>query len=144
MRGVILPQADTDLHLSDESLMLAIQKQDTQALATLYGRYCSVLKAMIIRIVHNEAESEDLLQEIFMELWNHSSSYLPAKGKPLAWIVTLARRRAIDRLRKRQSYARVEQRFQQQAERCLSVRRAHIHQLPRRQLNRNERRSHGP
>ena len=96
--------------------MRGIQRHRPTALAALYDRYCGVLKALIMRIVHNEAEADDLLQEIYMELWNHAQNYSEDKGKPLGWMVTLTRRRSIDRLRKRQSYARAEERLQQETE----------------------------
>ncbi len=105
-----------DGEASDEDLMRAVQDKDPDALAVLYDRYSGVLKALIMRIVHNEAEADDLLQEIYMELWNHAKNYSAGKGKPLGWIVTLARRRSIDRLRKRQSYARAEERLQHETE----------------------------
>jgi RNA polymerase sigma-70 factor (ECF subfamily) len=101
---------------SDEDLMRAVQRKDPDALAALYDRYGGVLKALIMRIIHNETEADDLLQEIYMELWNHAHNYSAGKGKPLGWIVTLARRRSIDRLRKRQSYARAEERLQLETE----------------------------
>jgi RNA polymerase sigma-70 factor, ECF subfamily len=101
---------------SDEDLMRGLQAEDAGALSQLYDRYSGVLKALIMRIIHNEAEAEDLLQEIFMEIWNHAANYSEQKGKPLGWMVTLARRRSIDRLRKRQSYARAEERLQLETE----------------------------
>ena len=101
---------------SDQELMSAVQAQRPEALEALYDRYSAVIKALIMRIIHNEAEADDLLQEIFMELWNHAANYSAQKGKPLGWMVTLARRRSIDRLRKRQSYARAEERLQHEVE----------------------------
>ncbi len=106
----------TSVEVSDEELMRGVQQQDPEALASLYDRYSGVLKALIMRIIHNEAEADDLLQEIFMELWNHAQNYSAEKGKPLGWMVTLTRRRSIDRLRKRQSYARAEERLQHETE----------------------------
>lgn len=96
--------------------MAGIQREKSAALSALYDRYSSVLKALIMRIIHNEAEADDLLQEIYMEIWNHAANYSPEKGKPLGWMVTLTRRRSIDRLRKRQSYARAEERLQHETE----------------------------
>jgi RNA polymerase sigma-70 factor (ECF subfamily) len=104
------------VEVSDEDLMRGLQAEDAEALSVLYDRYSGVLKALIMRIVHNEAEAEDLLQEIFVEIWHHAGNYSEAKGKPLGWMVTLARRRSIDRLRKRQSYARAEERLQHETE----------------------------
>ena len=105
------PGAPTDLEL-----MLAIQEQDPEALSVLYDRYNGILKALILRVVHNDAEADDLLQEIFMEIWNQAKNFSAQKGKPLGWMVTLARRRAIDGLRKKQAYARAEERLQIETE----------------------------
>src|SRR6266404_972608 len=101
---------------SDLELMKAIQASDADALSQLYDRYNGILKALILRVVHNEAEADDLLQEIFMEIWNQAKNFSAQKGKPLGWMVTLARRRAIDGLRKKQAYARAEERLQSETE----------------------------
>jgi len=98
--------------VSDEALMRAVARGNAAALTTLYDRYGSILKALIIRVVHDEAEADDLLQEVFMQVWQQARNYSSAKGKPLGWIVTLTRRRAIDRLRKRQAYCRAKDRFE--------------------------------
>jgi RNA polymerase sigma-70 factor (ECF subfamily) len=105
------PGAPTDLEL-----MQAIQAEDPEALSQLYDRYNGILKALILRVIHNEAEAEDLLQEIYMEIWNQAKNFSAQKGKPLGWMVTLARRRAIDGLRKKQAYARAEERLQAETE----------------------------
>jgi RNA polymerase sigma-70 factor (ECF subfamily) len=96
--------------------MLAIQDQDPEALSALYDRYNGILKALILRVIHNDSEADDLLQEIFMEIWNQAKNFSAQKGKPLGWMVTLARRRAIDGLRKKQAYARAGERFQNETE----------------------------
>jgi len=105
------PGAPTDLEL-----MLSIQEGDPDALSQLYDRYNGIIKALILRVIHNEAEAEDLLQEIFMEIWNQAKNFSAQKGKPLGWMVTLARRRAIDGLRKKQAYARAGERLQNEIE----------------------------
>ncbi len=101
---------------TDLELMTAIQEQKPEALEQLYDRYNGILKALILRVIHNEAGAEDLLQEIFMEIWNQAKNFSAQKGKPLGWMVTLARRRAIDGLRKKQAYARAEERLQNETE----------------------------
>jgi len=108
---VIEPGEPTDLEL-----MEGIQNEDPDALSKLYDRYNGILKALILRVIHNESEADDLLQEIFMEIWNQSKNFSAHKGKPLGWMVTLARRRAIDGLRKKQAYARAEERLQSETE----------------------------
>jgi RNA polymerase sigma-70 factor (ECF subfamily) len=101
---------------SDEQLMARIQARDEQALAALYRRHTPLLRTVIARVVHNEHDVDDLLQEVFLELWNRVDHYDQAKGKALGWIVTLARRRAIDRIRRRQAYARAEERLRLETE----------------------------
>jgi RNA polymerase sigma-70 factor (ECF subfamily) len=101
---------------SDLALMRAIQAEEPEALSQLYDRYSGILKALVLRVIHNEAEADDLLQEIFMEIWNQAKNFSSHKGKPLGWMVTLARRRAIDGLRKKQAYTRAEERLQSESE----------------------------
>src|SRR5947209_15073095 len=101
---------------SDLELMRGLQAEDPEALSQLYDRYTGILKALILRVIHNEAEADDLLQEIFMEIWKQAKNFSAQKGKPLGWMVTLARRRAIDGLRKKQAYARAEERLQNEIE----------------------------
>jgi RNA polymerase sigma-70 factor (ECF subfamily) len=101
---------------SDLELMLGVQNEDPEALSQLYDRYSGIVKALILRVIHNDAEADDLLQEIFMEIWNQAKNFSAQKGKPLGWMITLARRRAIDGLRKKQAYARAEERLQNETE----------------------------
>src|SRR5438874_6837316 len=101
---------------SDVDLMLSIQSGDADALSQLYDRYNGIVKALILRIIHNDTEADDLLQEVFMEIWNQAKNFSAAKGKPLGWMVTLTRRRSIDALRKKQAYARAEERLQAEPE----------------------------
>jgi RNA polymerase sigma-70 factor (ECF subfamily) len=96
--------------------MQGIQNEDPEALSQLYDRYNGIIKALILRVIHNEAEADDLLQEIFMEIWNQAKNFSAQRGKPLGWMVTLARRRAIDGLRKKQAYARAGERLKEETE----------------------------
>lgn len=101
---------------SDVDLMLGIQSGDQDALSQLYDRYNGIMKALILRIIRNDTEADDLLQEVFMEIWNQAKNFSAEKGKPLGWMVTLTRRRSIDALRKKQAYARAEERLQAEPE----------------------------
>src|SRR5437667_3519822 len=98
----------------DEALMKDISHQRHAALTELYGRHGRRLKAMIDSVVHEEAEADDVLQEILLQIWKEADHYSPKAGKPLGWIVTIARRRAIDRLRRRQAYLRARERYGKQ------------------------------
>lgn len=97
--------------------MVSVQSENSPALEELYRRHSVTLKAVIVRVLHNEHSAEDLLQEVFLEIWRLADRYSPEKGKALGWMITLARRRAIDRLRREQAYSRVEERFQVETER---------------------------
>ncbi len=102
---------------SDETLMRAITDRRQLALRELYQRYRKTVKAVVVRVVHEEAEADDVLQEIFLQIWKEAENYSPNVGRPLGWVVTLARRRAIDRLRRRQAYSRAKERFESQLSR---------------------------
>src|SRR6476620_1565835 len=116
---MIQPLVDTAglASATDEALMKAITNRRQTALRELYDRYGKTVKAVVVRVVHEEAEADDVLQEIFLQIWREASNYSPYAGKPLGWVVTLARRRAIDRLRRRQAYCRAKDRFETHVER---------------------------
>src|SRR5437016_871889 len=101
---------------SDVDLMLGIQSGDADAFSQIYDRYNGIVKALILRIIHNETEADDLLQELFLEIWREAKNFSAQKGKPLGCMVTLARRRAIDALSKKQAYSRAEERLQMETE----------------------------
>jgi RNA polymerase sigma-70 factor, ECF subfamily len=100
--------------MPDETLLKKISQRDQPALNELYGRYGNTLRAVIDSVVHEGAEAEDVLQEIFLQIWKEAHNYSPKAGKPLGWVVTIARRRAIDRLRRRQAYCRARDRYGEQ------------------------------
>lgn len=97
--------------ITDEQLMVMIQVHCRSGLDLLHNRYFILLKIVSMKVLHNEADAEDLLQDVFMEIWERADSYNPQMGRPLSWLTTLARRRAIDRLRKRETHNRAEERF---------------------------------
>jgi RNA polymerase sigma-70 factor, ECF subfamily len=84
---------------TDVDILRRIAGGDEQALAALYDRYRLILFGLIQRILHSQAEAEDVLQEVFLQVWRRASDFDEARGRPFTWLVTLARSRAIDRLR---------------------------------------------
>ena len=72
---------------------------DEAALAKLYDSYRLILFGLLLRILHSRAEAEDCLQEVFLQVWRQASGFDEARGRPFTWLVTMARSRAIDRLR---------------------------------------------
>lgn len=128
--------------------MCAIQMHDPLAMDTLFQRYRTLLKSLILRIVPDSAAVDDVLQECILEIWNHADHFSAAKGRPLGWIVTLTKRRSIDYLRRSLAYNNAKDRLEnetrlnsftqnaasdcEQADIC-QVLRQHLSQLPAQQ-----------
>ena len=87
------------VQISDNELLQAITRGDEQALAQLYDRYRSILFGLLLRILHSRSEAEDILQEVFLQVWQRARDFDASRGKVFTWLVTLTRSRAIDRLR---------------------------------------------
>ena len=92
----------------DADLLHAIARGDESALAALYDRYHSILLGLLLRILHSRVEAEDVLQEVFLQIWQRAANFDEARGRAFTWMVTLARSRAIDRLRSLQSRQRAD------------------------------------
>jgi RNA polymerase sigma-70 factor (ECF subfamily) len=106
-------QYTTGSSISDEALMEAITAQRPEALREFYARHGGRLKSVIGNVVHEEGDADDVLQDILLQIWHEADHYSPKAGKLLGWVVTLARRRAIDRLRRKQAYCRAKERYQE-------------------------------
>jgi len=91
-------QAQTS-QLSDNDLLKAIARGDEAALAGCYDRYRLILFGLILRILHDRQEAEDVLQEVFLQVWRRARDFDEARGRAFTWLVTIARSRALDRLR---------------------------------------------
>lgn len=85
--------------ITDVEILRAIAGGDEQALGALYDRYRLILFGIILRILRSQPEAEDCLQEVFLQVWRRASTFEEERGRPFTWLVTLARSRAIDRLR---------------------------------------------
>jgi len=88
-----------EAQISDVDLLKAIVRQDETALAELYDRYRVILFSLLVRILHSREEAEDVLQEVFLQVWRRAPDFDETRGRPFTWLVTLARSRGIDRLR---------------------------------------------
>jgi len=80
-----------------------------RALEELYDRHSGLLYSAALRILGRAADAEEVLQEAWLQAWNRAESYDVARGAVVAWLLTLLRSRAIDRVRSRASRQRVEQ-----------------------------------
>src|SRR5262252_11144113 len=82
---------------------------DLNALEELYDRHSALLYSLVLRIVGRAADAEEVLQDSWLQVWKKAHAYDPARGAVGAWLLTMARSRAIDRLRGMGSRRRAEQ-----------------------------------
>ena len=93
-----LPEAPAAEQLSD--LLARCALRDQRAFATLYQFSSAKLFAVAVRITRRRDWAEEVLQEAFVNIWNHTASYNPAKSAPMTWMTAIVRNRALDWLRK--------------------------------------------
>ena len=80
-------------------LLAQVAKGDQQALSQLYDQSSTVLYSLAVRILGNHEEAADLLHNIYLEVWRKTVRYDVGRGSPIAWLITVTRSRALDRLR---------------------------------------------
>jgi RNA polymerase sigma-70 factor (ECF subfamily) len=87
--------------LTDAALLRLVAERRPDALAEIYDRYAPTLLALARRVLDNHADAEEVLQEVFVQVWNRGERYDAARSSVSTWLVLIARSRAIDRLRSR-------------------------------------------
>jgi RNA polymerase sigma-70 factor, ECF subfamily len=87
----------------DEALLAAVARGDQAAFAALYDRIAPLVHGVVRRVVRDPAQSEEVTQEVLVEVWRTAVRFDPDRGSARAWILTMAHRRAIDRVRSEQS-----------------------------------------
>jgi RNA polymerase sigma-70 factor, ECF subfamily len=106
------PSADLLLEID---LVERIGRGDRSCFEQLYERFSGVLFSTAYRILNDQEGAEDVLQDVFVQIWDKASMYDSRRGKPLTWAVTLARNKAIDRLRSVQRRNRLNDEVEQEA-----------------------------
>ncbi len=86
---------------SDEALLQQIARAETQALSELYDRYGRLIYSLAVRVVGEGETAEEITQDVFVKVWRNAHTYQPELGRPVTWLVSIARHRAIDVLRRR-------------------------------------------
>lgn len=84
---------------SDQELIEYVAAKQPEALSTLYDRFSKLLYGIILTVVRDSDDAEDILQEVFIQIWRSAHTYQGALGTPKTWLVRLAHNRAIDLLR---------------------------------------------
>ena len=93
---------------SDLAAVMAVKARDQGAMAQLYDRYSSIVYAVALRVLGDTGAAEDVLQEVFLQLWRNPSAFDSARGSLAAWLAVITRNRAIDALRKRKPETDIE------------------------------------
>jgi RNA polymerase sigma-70 factor (ECF subfamily) len=87
-----------ETQIGDAELLAAIACGDRQAYAALHHRYAPLLLGLLVRILGSRSEAEDVLQEVFLQIWKRAGEFDERRGRALHWLATLARSRGLDRL----------------------------------------------
>jgi RNA polymerase sigma-70 factor (ECF subfamily) len=84
-------------------LLMRVADRDEGAFGTLYDMLSSRVFGLILRVLVDRAQSEEVLQEVFLEVWQSAGAFTPNRGQGRSWVLTIAHRRAVDRVRSAQA-----------------------------------------
>ena len=84
-----------------EKILRELAGGEGHALGELYDRYANTVKGLAMRILRDRCDAEEVVQDVFVQVWSQAGRFDPLRGTPLAWLCTITRTRAIDRLRRR-------------------------------------------
>jgi RNA polymerase sigma-70 factor (ECF subfamily) len=87
----------------DATLLTQVRRGDEAAIASLYDRYAAVVYAVALRVLHHSSSAEEILEEMFVEIWRRPEEFLDVRGSLGAWLAVVTRNRAINALRRRPS-----------------------------------------
>lgn len=93
----------------DADLLGRVQRGDESAMAAIYDRYSKIVYSVALRVLRDPASAEDILQEVFMQMWRSPAKFVAARGSLGGWLAVVARNRSIDRLRRRRPTEQVEE-----------------------------------
>jgi len=95
-------------------LLARVAKRERAAFEQLYSRYANILYATAMKFLKEDADAQDVVQDVFIQIWDKAKLYDPAKGKPLTWALTMTRNRSIDRIRAIQRRTRLRDDFEKE------------------------------
>lgn len=95
-------------------LLARVAKRERAAFEQLYDRYANILYATAMKFLKEDADAQDVVQDVFIQIWDKAKLYDPSKGKPLTWALTLTRNRSIDRIRAIQRRTRLRDDFEKE------------------------------
>lgn len=94
-----------------DALLRRVAHQDSEAFAQLYDATSARVYGMVCRVLRDRGYSEETTQDVYLQVWRTAESYDPASGSALAWLLTLAHRRAVDRVRSEQAATQRDSRY---------------------------------
>jgi RNA polymerase sigma-70 factor (ECF subfamily) len=89
--------------VEDQAAVERMARGDQAALGELYDRHGRVIYSLALRVLRDQGDAEDVVQEVFLQAWREASRFDHVRGNPIAWLLMVTRSRAIDRLRRRQA-----------------------------------------
>ncbi|HBJ86222.1 MAG TPA: hypothetical protein DDZ88_20630 [Verrucomicrobiales bacterium] len=109
----IPPPVEADPNIEEDiRLLKRIAERDPASFQAFYKKYSGLIFASISNVLNDHHDTEDVMQEVLVQVWNKAHLYESRKGKPLTWLTTLARNRAIDRIRSKQRRSRLNDDFE--------------------------------
>jgi len=102
------PSAKDQPQVTDSMLISRVRAGDEDALAALHDRYAQVVYSVALRVLGETTQAEDILQEIFLQLWRNPQTFDSSRGSLGAWLAVITRHRAIDQLRRRRPKSDIE------------------------------------
>lgn len=109
LKEMVIDGMDVDeggaAHDAVADLLLRVAGADQSAFAALYDSLSARVFGLIMKVLVNRSQSEEVLQEVFLEIWQSAGRFAPNKGQGRTWVMTIAHRRAVDRVRASQSSA---------------------------------------
>jgi RNA polymerase sigma-70 factor, ECF subfamily len=104
------PAEDTGRDPDLTGLLARVARGDHRAFELLYGELAGPIYGVVRQVLRDPAQSEEIAQEVLLEIWRTASRFDPARGSPAAWALTIAHRRAVDRVRSETASSRREER----------------------------------
>jgi RNA polymerase sigma-70 factor (ECF subfamily) len=107
--GMPTPTPDPAVAQIDADLLGKVQRGDELAMAALYDRYSKIVYSVALRVLRDPAAAEDVLQEIFMQMWRSPTKFVATRGTLCGWLAVVTRNRSIDKLRRKRPSEQVEE-----------------------------------
>src|SRR5580693_4511796 len=92
----------------DANLLAMVQKGNESAMASLFDRYSKVVYSVALRVLRDPASAEDVLQEVFMQIWRNPNGFIATRGSLGGWLAVVSRNRSIDALRRKRPTEQVD------------------------------------